>query len=70
MEGLWGAHRYWRQDGYCYQPNPDVVHVYFPAYPGLAHCHLHDPCLLDEYETLHEGEKKEPHLEPVRKTKL
>ena len=70
MEGLWRAFGHRRQNGYRYQPHPHVVYVYLPAYLGLPYCHLHDPRILDEYETLYAGEKKKPGLEPVNEIEV
>ena len=65
MEGLWRSFSHRRQDGHCHQPHPYVVHVHFITHTRLSHCDLHDPCVLDEYETLYEGPKEKSNLEPL-----
>jgi hypothetical protein len=57
MAGLWRSFRHWRQDGNCNQPHPCLVHVHFAFDAGLADHYLHDPRVLDEYETLYPGQE-------------
>ena len=53
MAGLWRTVCHWRKDGDCHQPYTYVVHVYIAAHTWLTHCYLHDPCVLDEHETVY-----------------
>ena len=58
MAGFWRLFRHWRKIRDCYQPHPDVVHLYFFSHHGFTHHYLHGHCLLDEYEEICEGSQK------------
>jgi len=60
MAGLWCSLRHRRENGDRDQSHPHVVHVHFPAYAGLSHRVLYDPCFLDEYETVHTRRPAKP----------
>lgn len=53
MESLWRMCSHWQQAGYCYSTYPPVVHLHIFSHTGFAHCALHDPCFLDEYQALY-----------------
>lgn len=55
MECLWGMYGHRQPDGYCYQQDPAILPLHFPADHGLAHHHLHGPGLLEKYAQVYLG---------------
>lgn len=53
MASLRGPFCHWRKNGDRYKPHPYVVYVYITSNTWITHRYLHDPCFLDEYETLY-----------------
>ena len=46
MECFWRLRCHRQQNGNRYQQDPPVLHLYIPAYHGLANHHLHGACFL------------------------
>ena len=53
MAGIWRIISHWRANGYRYLQNPYVVYVYQSSHARITNHYLHDPCFLDEYETVY-----------------
>jgi hypothetical protein len=49
--------------GNCHLPHPYVVYLCVPAFFWLARRHLHDSCLLDEYEKVYGRGEEKPMVE-------
>ena len=58
MAGIRGTFCHWRQNGYRYQQDPNVVHVHVPADAGLSYRYIYDPGILDEYEAVYQSEEE------------
>ena len=60
MAGIWGLRRHRRPPGNCDLTHSHVVHVYLFSHPRFSAHHLHDHCVLDEYEAVYTGSAQEP----------
>lgn len=50
--------RDWQSNGYCYQQDPAILYVYFPAHLRISYHYLYGPRFLAKYAQVYLGGKK------------
>jgi len=59
MECFWRLFSHWQPDGHCYQQNPAVFYLHFPAHHGLPDYPLPGIGFLAESPEIYLGGKAE-----------
>jgi hypothetical protein len=66
MAGFWCLHGNWRENGYRYFPDPDVVYLYLISHTGFTGDYLYGNGFPDEHEALYSCSQAESVEESLR----